>query len=57
MSSLTSFVFPLFNPNAGKYDQNNAEYGHFSRKAGEELTKSLEEFYLASNVNIRGIRE
>ena len=28
-----------------------------SRKAGEELTKSLEEFYLASNVNIRGIRE
>ena len=57
MSSLTSFVFPVFNPNAGKYDQNNAEYGHFSRKAGEELTKSLEEFYLASNVNIRGIRE
>ena len=38
-------------------DQNNAEYGHFPRSAGEELTKILEEFYLASNVNIPGIRE
>ena len=37
--------FPVFGLNAGKYDQNNSEYGHFSGSCGYsntvEILKSL----------------